>query len=178
MATPVRAAETYDARDDTGIAAVYDFLAAHEAAGRDRPAPRYLLAGSEPGDHVELPEEIYLILRQVVDAMSRGMSVTISPTSKTLTSQQAADLLGVSRPTVIKILNEGKIPFERVGTHRRISLSDLLAYREQRRTEQYAALAATSVDIDDESPLEDVLAELKAARRAVAKRRRGESATG
>lgn len=178
MPTPSLAPETYDAQDNSGIAAVHDFLDAHEAAGRGRPEPRYLLAGSEPGDQVELPKEVYMVLRQAVDAMSRGMSVTISPLSKTLTSQQAADLLGVSRPTVIKLLNEGKIPFERIGTHRRIMLNDLLEYRQQRREEQYAFLAATSTSLaEEDTSLDEALADLKEARRAVAKRRRSQPHT-
>ncbi|WP_308797686.1 helix-turn-helix domain-containing protein [Agromyces silvae] len=167
--------ETYEAADGAGIARVHDFLAAHEATGRDRPAPRYLLAGAEPGDQVELPEEVYLVLRQAVEAMQRGLSVTISPISKTLTTQQAAELLGVSRPTVIKFLNEGQIPFERVGTHRRVTLSDLLEFRKARREEQYAALSALSSDVDEDTPLEAILGELKTARRAVAARRRNDA---
>nr|MDT0660027.1 helix-turn-helix domain-containing protein [Micromonospora sp. DSM 115978] len=113
------------------------------------------------------------MLRQVVEALRQGLAVTVAPRTLTLTTQQAADLLGVSRPTVVKLLDEGRIPFERVGTHRRVLLPDLLAYREQRRAEQYAALEATSVGIDDEEDLDTVLQRLRDARAAVARRRRG-----
>jgi excisionase family DNA binding protein len=166
------APETYEAADDVGIARIHDFLAAHEAAVLVVPAPLYLLSGAAPGDQVELPEEVYLVLRQVVEAMQRGLSVTISPVSKTLTTQQAAELLGVSRPTVIKFLDEGQMPFERVGSHRRVKLSDLLEFRRRRREEQYAALSTFSGEVDEDRPLEEVLGELKAARRAVAAKRR------
>jgi excisionase family DNA binding protein len=86
-------------------------------------------------------------------------------------------LFGVSRPTVIKLLDEDRIPFERVGTHRRILLRDLLVYREQRRAEQYAALEATAVDIDDEQDLDTALEQLREARRTVTARRRARSAS-
>jgi excisionase family DNA binding protein len=166
------APDTYEASDDAAIARVHDFLEAHAAGGRERPVARYLLAGATAGDQVELPEEIYLVLRQAVEAMQRGLSVTISPQPRTLTTQQAADLLNVSRPTVIKILNEGKLPFDRVGTHRKIQLADLLAFREQRRQEQYAALDAMSANLDDETPLDEILESLRDSRRAVAAQRR------
>ncbi|GLI27481.1 hypothetical protein ARHIZOSPH14_17230 [Agromyces rhizosphaerae] len=167
------APETYEAADDDGIARVHDFLAAHETTGRNAPVPRYLLAGAEPGDQVELPEEVFSVLRQVVEAMQRGLSVTISPVAQTLTTQQAAELLGVSRPTLIKFLDEGRIPFERVGSHRRITLSDLLEFRRFRREQQYAALSVLSDELDEDAPVDEVLGELKAARRAVAAQRRG-----
>jgi excisionase family DNA binding protein len=166
------APETYEASDDAAIARVHDFFEAHAGTGRDRPPALYLLAEATAGDQVELPGEIYLVLRQAVEAMQRGLSVTISPQSRTLTTQQAADLLNVSRPTVIKILDEGKLSFERVGTHRKILLTDLLAFREERRRQQYAALDAMNVDVDDETPLDEVLDSLRDARRTVAERRR------
>jgi excisionase family DNA binding protein len=173
----VLAQETYLPQDDRGVAEVFDFLRAHEAAGRGAVEPRYLLAGATPGDQVELPVGVYRVLRQVVEAMRQGLAVTVAPQSLTLTTQQAADLLGVSRPTLIKLLDAGRIPFERVGTHRRIQLRDLLAHREHRRKEQYEALEATAVDIDDEDDLETALASLRAARRTVAERRRGRRPT-
>ncbi|MFG2043387.1 helix-turn-helix domain-containing protein [Dactylosporangium sp. NPDC048998] len=165
--------ETYLPEADTQVARIYDFLEAHERVGRGVPEPRYFLAGATPGDQVELPAEVYRAVRQVVEALRQGLAVTVVPQTQTLTTQQAADLLGVTRPTVIKLLDEGKIPFERSGTHRRILLRDLLAYRQQRRSEQYAALDATGVKLDDEEDLESALQQLREARRAVAARRRG-----
>jgi len=164
--------ETYlpDAGED--LARVHGFLAAHEKADRESPDPQYFLTGAEVGEQVELPHEAYRVLRQVIEAMRRGLAVTVVPQAQTLTTQQAADLLGVSRPTVVKLLDDGKVPFERTGTHRRILLRDLLAYRDQRREEQYAALEALRIDLDEVEDVDAMLAQLRAARRAVARRRR------
>jgi excisionase family DNA binding protein len=76
---------------------------------------------------------VHRVLRQVVEAMRQGLAVTVAPQSLVLTTQQAADLLGVSRPTLIKLLDQDRIGYERIGTHRRVQLRDLLAYRDQRR---------------------------------------------
>jgi excisionase family DNA binding protein len=173
-ATVVREPETYlpNAGEAAGLAHVFDFLAAHEAADKGQVTARYLLVGAKSGDQVEIPQEVHRVLRKVVDALSHGLAVTVAPTSTTLTTQQAADLLGITRPTVIKILDQAGIPFTRIGTHRRLLLSDVLAYRERRRAQQYAALEATAVDVDDEDDLDTVLAELREARRVTAERRR------
>jgi excisionase family DNA binding protein len=162
--------ETY--LPDGEVARVYDFIEAHESKVRGSVRPRYFLSGSGGDDRVELPVEIYRILHQVVEALQGGLAVTVVPKTMTLTTQDAAELLGVSRPTLIKLLDEGKIPYERTGTHRRILLRDLLAYRERRRAEQYAALEATAVDLDDEEEAEVMVRRLREARRAVAAHRR------
>lgn len=173
MTTAVKSAqETYLPEDVEDLAEVRDFLAAHEAAGRDPISPRYLLVGAEQGNQVEIPAEIHRVLVQVVAALSAGLAVTVAPQAMTLTTQQAADLLGISRPTLVKILNDGAIPYEQVNTHRRVMLADVLAYRERRRDAQYAALAATSVDIEDEDDLDVTLARLREAKRIAAQRRR------
>ena len=138
----------------------------------EAPAPRYFLSGADPNDQVEIPAEIHQVLHQVVEAMQQGLAVTVVPQTMVLTTQQAADLLGVSRPTLIKLLDSDQIPYERIGTHRRIQLRDLLTYREQRRAAQYAALDATSAPIDDEEDAATVLAGLRAARTVIAQRRR------
>jgi excisionase family DNA binding protein len=137
-------------------------------------APRYFLSGADPAEQVEIPAEVHQVLQQVVEAMQRGLAVTVAPQTMVLTTQQAADLLGVSRPTLIKLLGDGQIPYERIGTHRRIQLRDLLSYRDRRRAAQYAALEATSSPIDDEEDAETVLASLRQARKVIANRRRDE----
>lgn len=166
MSATSLAHETYLPAETGQAARVHSFLEAHPELRN-----RCYLVGSTPGDQVELPAEVYQLLRQVVDALQQGLAVTVAPVNQTLTTQQAADLLTVSRPTVIKLLDEGKIPFERVGTHRRVLLRDLLRYRDERRAAQYAALEATSIDVDEEN-LETTLRELREARRSVAAQRR------
>ncbi|SDM70030.1 helix-turn-helix domain-containing protein [Allokutzneria albata] len=163
--------ETYLPEVDEGeqFARVYDFLQAHEDAGHGRPRVPCFLSGSSPADRVELPVELYRVLRQVVTALQDGLAVTVAPVTATLTTQQAAELLGVSRPTVIRLLDDEQIPFERVNSHRRILLRDLLAYREERRARQYAALEATAVEDDEDVDL--ALRRLKNARHEIAKRR-------
>ena len=164
-ATEALAPSTYSATDRQQLERVYAMLTADEAV---HPVPCYYLVGGGVEDPVELPEEVYLMLLRVVDAMQKGLSVTVSPTSQTLTSQQAADLLGISRPTLIKALDEGKLPFARSGTHRRLALTDVLDYREKRRREQYAAIEALSVEVDESADIDEVLKDLKVARKALA----------
>lgn len=98
------------------------------------------------GGSVPLPPELRQLLADVVRAMRRGQAVSFAPTSQQLTTQQAAELLGISRPTLIKLLEAGRIPYETPGRHRRLRLSDVLAYRELRRTEQRAALRELAQD--------------------------------
>ncbi|MHB8659893.1 MAG: helix-turn-helix domain-containing protein [Solirubrobacteraceae bacterium] len=102
--------------------------------------PPYVVVGAD-GHHIELPASALEALRKVVEAMSRGESVTVIPHDKQLTSQEAGEVLSVSRPHLIKLLDRGELPFHRVGTHRRIKIEDVLAYRERRDAERRAALA-------------------------------------
>ncbi|WP_244188217.1 helix-turn-helix domain-containing protein [Streptomyces regalis] len=80
-----------------------------------------------------LPPEVYEALLAVVRALSEGKAVTVAPMHTTLTTQEAAEVLGISRPTFVKLLDEGEIPYTRPGRHRRVLLTDVLEYRERRR---------------------------------------------
>ncbi len=173
MSAPALTSQTYLPDDASAqVAQVHSFLAAHAAVrGRDV-EPRFLLAGDGEGAQVEIPEPVYRALLLVVDALAAGKAVTVAPQSTMLTTQQAADLLGVSRPTVVRLLDAGELPFERVGNRRKVRLADVLAYRDRRRQAQYDMLAATAVPLDDEDDPGVVLERLRAARRAVAPARR------
>lgn len=98
----------------------------------------------ETGDQITLPIKALLLLTEILDKMAQGKSVTIVPTDSEITTQKAAEILNVSRPYVVKILEEGQIPFNKVGSHRRVKLSDIIAFdktlREQRK-ENMAFLA-------------------------------------
>jgi excisionase family DNA binding protein len=98
----------------------------------------YLL-GSD-GQRVDLPDSAFEALRIIIEAMAAGQSITLVPHDKELTSQEAADILHVSRPHLIKLLDRGELPFHRVGTHRRIKIDDVLAYRDRRDAQREEAL--------------------------------------
>jgi excisionase family DNA binding protein len=99
-----------------------------------------LLVGPVGEEPVELPVSAFAALRFVVDAMANGQTILLIPHGKELTTQQAADMLHVSRPHVVKLCDAAELPFHRVGKHRRIRIEDLLAYRERRATTRRAAL--------------------------------------
>ena len=92
------------------------------------------------GEQVELPESAYSVLRQVIHALAEGQAVAVVPIDRELTTQQAADLLNVSRPYLVRLLDEGKIPFTRTGTHRRLRFEDVVAYKRKRDAKRLEAL--------------------------------------
>src|SRR5215472_1861876 len=76
-----------------------------------------------------LPDSAFRLLLEILNQMARGNVVTVSAIEAELTTQQAAELLGVSRPHLVKLLEDGQLPFRKVGAHRRVKFSDLAAYR-------------------------------------------------
>ena len=81
---------------------------------------------------VRVEPKLAKLLAQVMDDLKDGNGLTFVPVSKHLTSQQAADILNVSRPYLIKILEGGALPYHKVGRHRRILAKDLFGYKRKR----------------------------------------------
>ncbi len=87
-----------------------------------------------------IPDEIFRILDHVTNALAAGEGITIVPQGMTMTTQQAAAFLGISRPTLVRLLEAGEIAFDNPGRHRRVQLEDLVTYQANFRAERRAAL--------------------------------------
>lgn len=127
------------------------------AAVRDQLDRAFEVSGYQPcligpdGEHVELPASVFAALTEVVRGMAAGQTMTLMPSGRQLTTQQAAEVLHMSRPHLVKLLDRGEIPFERVGTHRRLRADDVLAYRGRRarqREQQLDELSQLSQELE------------------------------
>lgn len=103
-------------------------------------------AGQEP---IELPAGAVVLLMDILDAMAAGRGVTIIPENAELTTVQAAALLNVSRPFLIKLLEEKVIPHRLVGKHRRIQIDDVMAYKTRIDREREAVLDRLTAEAQD-----------------------------
>lgn len=92
------------------------------------------------GNRTEIPEAIYRMLVHVLEQMKQGRSITMMPDDKAFTTQAAANFLGVSRQHLVNMLEDGKIPYHKVGSHRRVYFRDLKRYADQRDINRRDAL--------------------------------------
>src|SRR6266542_6035117 len=172
MTAELLESQTYLPEEQEQMATIASFLDAHHSKTGERPERRYFLAGAGEHEQIEVPEALHKVLVQAVAALRAGKAVTISPTMPKLTTQQAADLLGVSRPTVVRLIDAGELACERIGNRRKVLLKDLLAYREARRQRQYRAIADTAVDVSEDEDIAVVSERLKRIRKQRAEHRR------
>jgi len=108
---------------------------------RKRPrALRVQPEGGREGVNVTIPKEAFDLLLEVLGQMANGNAVTIVPVHAELTTQQAAEMLNVSRPFVVGLLDSGQIPCRMVGAHRRVKFADLTAFKEKDEEERRAAI--------------------------------------
>ncbi|MCZ8134292.1 MAG: helix-turn-helix domain-containing protein [Algoriphagus sp.] len=92
------------------------------------------------GKSLTVPANALKLLEKVLDEMALGNKVEVTSVEKELTTQEAADLLNVSRPHLVKLLDTGKIPFQKVGSHRRVLLKDLQKYNTELRENRERSL--------------------------------------
>jgi excisionase family DNA binding protein len=92
------------------------------------------------GQQIELPDTVQDLLLKVLKSLQAGRAVSIVAEHQELTTQRAANILGVSRPFLVRLLEEGHVPFHMVGSHRRVYLRDLLAYKHRRDSARHEAL--------------------------------------
>lgn len=104
---------------------------------------------SDEGQRVELPTPLFKYLMHILRLMQEGRPIAMVPEDEEYTTQAAADFLGVSRQHLVDLLEDGKIPFHKVGTHRRVKFHHLLDYRKRRDGERRSALDRLSEKVSD-----------------------------
>jgi excisionase family DNA binding protein len=132
--------------EKTAAAQLRTVLAAHMEHGGKL---RVLEEGARSPVELVLTPTISKLLIEVLRHISTGDAVTLVPVSKMLTTQQAADILNVSRPFLISLIDKGDIPHELVGRHRRIKAEAMFAYkraRDERRDKALSELAAMDAE--------------------------------
>lgn len=108
----------------------------------------------ETKEKIKVPLEALKLLAKILEAMSQGKPISIVPIAAEMTTQASAEFLGCSRPHVVKLLENGTIPFTKVGRHRRVKFEDLVTYRTQMKENQRTRLIEI-MKSDEESGLYD-----------------------
>lgn len=151
-------------------AALQDLAPLAAAKGRNGPV-RVRVGVAKTARSVTVPREAFQLFVEILARMADGDGVTIAPVHAELTTQQAAELLNVSRPYLIRLLENGHLPFRKVGKHRRVLFANLLEYRRREAAQLRMAAVVPGVRAPEQSPslLESVRAR-KADILALAKR--------
>lgn len=101
------------------------------------------------GADLIVPRQAVSLLRDILAQIAQGNAVTIVPTHAELSTQEAATILNVSRPFVVKLLERGDIPFRKAGTHRRIRYEDLMSYKARMDADSHEAMDALAAQAQE-----------------------------
>ena len=131
-----------DRREARQAARASEVMQAYLAGHSDAVASLQLHAADQPNDPqvIAIPAPAVSLLCEILAELANGRVVTVAAPHSELTSQQAADLLNVSRPYLVGLLEKRSIPFRRVGNRRRVRLTDVLAYRRREELERQRIL--------------------------------------
>ena len=113
---------------------------------------RAKIALNVDGRNVDLPKDVSVIVTTVLESLSKGSRVVISTTPKELRTTAAAEMLGISRPTLLKLVREGEPPSHKVGAHHRFLLNDVLEYRDKQqeiKREHFLAVRGSLDELED-----------------------------
>lgn len=127
------------------------YFASYAQTTHQRQSPLVEIRLPENDEAVTIPRKALELLRFILSSMAEGKAVSLIPSESELSTQQAADMLNVSRPHLVKLLEQGALPFRKVGSHRRIQLEDLLRYEQQqaeRRNQQLQFLAQQAQELN------------------------------
>jgi len=100
-------------------------------------------------EYLAMPQMVVHLLSQILKETASGHAVSVIPVDSEMTTSEAADYLNVSRPYVISLLEQGKIPFYKVGSHRRIRIEDVAEYKQRQMAASYAAMAELQAQAED-----------------------------
>jgi excisionase family DNA binding protein len=103
-------------------------------------------ADSKGLHRIQLPDRLYKLLSKIIRELANGKAISLTPAAQEMTTQEAANFLGVSRQFLVRLLDEGKIAFHRVGTHRRVCLQDVIAFRKKRDRRRHNAIQKMARD--------------------------------
>ena len=127
-------------------------LAEREDQARRRSTEIISLRIQDSDEVINIPLKALKLLSSIIENMAEGKSIALMPTDAEISTQQAADILNVSRPHIIKLLEKGELPFKKVGSHRRILLQDMLKYEakfksDRRKNLDYLAKEAQKLNL-------------------------------
>ncbi len=131
------------------VAAVDEFLGRHPQDGSG--AAKLV---SSDGDEVEIPAQLLNVLRQIAASLAQGDEVVVGAVARELSTSEAARVLGMSRPTLVRLLDAGELPSRKVGSHRRVLTTDVLAFRrhqmqQRRKAYEHLMLASDALGLDE-----------------------------